>query len=60
MAIRVLELLIMQIIDLPKKFAEKADAVSVKPEIVPFVEQAERSKEVARVSEDQRRDRGAR
>lgn len=52
MAIRVLELLIMQIIDLPKKFAEKADAVSVKPEIVPSVEQAERSKEVARVSED--------
>lgn len=29
MAIRVLELLIMQIIDLPKKFAEKADAFTI-------------------------------
>lgn len=51
MAIRVLELLIMQIINLSKKFAEKADAVSMKPEIVPSVRQSERSKEVEKVSE---------
>lgn len=53
MAIRVLELLIMQIIDLSKKFAEKADAVSVKPEIVPSVKQVKRSKEVVKVSEEE-------
>ena len=53
MAIRVLELLIMQIIDLSKKFVEKADAVSAKLEIVHSVKQAERSKEVVRVSEEE-------
>lgn len=53
MAIRVLELLIMQIINLSKKFAEKADAVSMKPEIVPSVKQSERSKEVEKVSEQE-------
>ena len=53
MAIRVLELLIMQIIDLSKKFVEKADAVSAKLEIVPSVKQAGRSKEVVKVSEEE-------
>lgn len=53
MAIRVLELLIMQISNLSKKFAEKADAVSMKPEIVPSVRQSERSKEVGKVSEEE-------
>lgn len=53
MAIRVLELLIMHIINLSKKFAEKADMVSVKPEIVPSVKQAERSKEVVKISEEE-------
>lgn len=46
MEIRVLELLIMQIICLSKKFAKKADTVSMKPEIVPGVKQSEWSKEV--------------
>ena len=53
MAIRVLELLIMQIINLSKKFAEKADAVSMKAEIVPSVRQSERSKEVEKSSEEE-------
>lgn len=52
-AIRVLELLIMQIINLSKKFVEKADTVSMKPEIVPCVKQSERSKEVEEVSEEE-------
>lgn len=50
MAIRVLELLIMQIIDLSKKFVEKIDTVSMKPEVEPSVKQSERSKEVEKVS----------
>ena len=50
MAIRVLELLIMQIIDLSKKFVEKSDTVSMKPEVEPSVKLSERSKEVEKVS----------
>ena len=53
MAIRVLELLIMQIINLSKKFAEKADAVSMKPEILLSIRQFERSKEVEKSSEEE-------
>lgn len=53
MAIRVLELLIMQIINLSKKFAEKADVVPMKPEIVPSIRQSERSKEVEKSSEEE-------
>jgi len=50
MAIRVLELLIMQIIDLSKKFVEKSDTVSMKPEVEPSVRRSERLKEVEKVS----------
>ena len=49
MAIRVLELLIMQIINLSKKFAEKADVVPMKPEIVPSIRQSERSKRSGKI-----------
>lgn len=53
MAIRVLELLIMQIINLSKKFAEKSDAVSMKPEVTASVKLSERLKEVVKVSEEE-------
>lgn len=53
MAIRVLELLIMQIINLSTKFAEKADAVPMKPEMVPSIRQSKRSKEVEKSSEEE-------
>lgn len=36
--------------NLSKKFAEIADTVSMKPEIVPSVKQSERSKEVEKVT----------
>lgn len=43
----------MRIINLSKKFAEKSDAVSMKPEIVSSVKQSEQSKEVEKVSAEE-------
>lgn len=53
MALRVLELLIIQVINLSKKFAEKANSVPLKLEMVSSVKQAERSKEVVKVLEEE-------
>lgn len=53
MAIRVLELLIMRIINLSKKFVEKADDVPVKSWTVPSVRQSGCLKESEKVSEEE-------
>ncbi len=51
MAIRVLELLIMQVISLAKKWAVKADGVPVKSETVPTVRRLDRIQETEKVPE---------
>ena len=51
MAIRVLELLIMQVINLVKKFDVKADESQVKLETLPSVRQSDRQREAKEVLE---------
>lgn len=53
MAIRVLELLIMQVISLAEKFSVKADDVPVKSETVPTVRQLDSLKEAEEVPEEE-------
>lgn len=53
MAIRVLELLIMQVVSLAKKCAVKADGIPVKSETVPTVRRLDCLKETEEVPEEE-------
>lgn len=53
MAIRVLELLIVQVINLSKKFVEKMEEESTKPEQIPSVRWSEQTEKVTEVVEEE-------
>lgn len=53
MAIRVLELLIMQVISLAKNFVAKTEAAPTKSDIVPSVRQSDRLQETEKVPEEE-------